>query len=153
MPVREPPVRGPILGGLWRVLGHTKPNTIRRATTQSACLAPWRASGLTLQLAPGISTIRLVTVEDYAEEIEEALKNYERHVVCLQKTPEQFMESVHSLVGKAIAAYESRGEGLRHGIALDRQVTVILSQTDEERPLCGIYMNLSSPYARKNNLT
>ena len=94
-----------------------------------------------------------MTVEDYAEEIEEALKNYERHVVCLQKTPEQFMESVHSLVGKAIAAYESRGEGLRHGIALDRQVTVILSQTDEERPLCGIYMNLSSPYARKNNLT
>lgn len=108
---------------------------------------------MTLQLAPGISTIRLVTVEDYAEEIEEALKNYERHVVCLQKTPEQFMESVHSLVGKAIAAYEGRGEGLRHGIALDRQVTVILSQTDDERPLCGIYMNLSSPYARKNNLT
>jgi hypothetical protein len=52
-------------------------------------------------------------------------------------------------VEKAIKAFESRGPGLRHGIALDRQVTVILSQTDGERPLCGIYFNLSSPYHRQ----
>jgi hypothetical protein len=34
---------------------------------------------------------------------------------------------------------------LRHGIALDKQVTIILSQTDNDRPLCGIYFNLHSP--------
>ena len=106
-----------------------------------------------MQLVEEVSTIPLVTVEDFGEEIEEARKNYERHVVCLEKTPEQFMESVVSLVGKAIVAYEGRGEGLRHGIALDRQVTVILSQSDGAVPLCGIYLNLSSPYARRNQLT
>jgi hypothetical protein len=37
---------------------------------------------------------------------------------------------------------------LRHGIALDKQVTVILSQGDGPRPLCGIYFNLHSPYQR-----
>ena len=34
-------------------------------------------------------------------------------------------------------------------IALDKQVTVILSQTDHDRPLCGIYFNLHSPYQKK----
>lgn len=43
---------------------------------------------------------------------------------------------------------ESRGEGLRHGIALDKEVTVILSQSDEPRPMCGIYFNLHTPYQR-----
>ncbi len=38
--------------------------------------------------------------------------------------------------------------GLRHGIALDKVVTVILSQSDEARPLCGIYFNLHSPYKK-----
>ena len=50
---------------------------------------------------------------------------------------------------KAIKAYENRGPTLRHGIALDRQVTIILSQTDHEKPLCGIYFNLHSPYQKK----
>ena len=37
----------------------------------------------------------------------------------------------------------------RHGIALDKFVTVILSQSDEEqRPMCGIYFNLHSPYQK-----
>jgi hypothetical protein len=72
-------------------------------------------------------------------------------VVCLDKTPEDFAASLNSLVAKAIMAYESRGEGLRHGIALDKQVTVILSQSDDARPLCGIYFNLHSPY-QKNSL-
>jgi hypothetical protein len=40
---------------------------------------------------------------------------------------------------------------LRNGIALDKEVTVILSQGDGVRPLCGIYFNLHSPY-RKNAL-
>jgi hypothetical protein len=50
---------------------------------------------------------------------------------------------------KAIRAYVSRGPHLRHGIALDKQVTIILSQTENDRPLCGIYFNLHSPYKRK----
>ena len=37
---------------------------------------------------------------------------------------------------------------MRHGIALDKEVTIILSQSDDERPLCGIYFNLHSPYRR-----
>ena len=54
---------------------------------------------------------------------------------------------------KAIKAYQNRGPNLRHGIALDKQVTIILSQTETERPLCGIYFNLSSPYHKKNGKT
>ena len=49
---------------------------------------------------------------------------------------------------KAINAYEHRGEGFRHGIALDKRVTVILSQGDEARLMCGIYFNLHSPYQK-----
>ena len=46
--------------------------------------------------------------------------------------------------------YEKRGEGMRHGIALDNQVTIILSQIDDKaRPMCGIYFNLHSPYKKK----
>ena len=78
----------------------------------------------------------------------EALKAYDKYVVCVEKTPEDFNASLSSLLDKAIKAYESRGPHLRHGIALDRHVTVILSQTENARPLCGIYFNLASPYQR-----
>ncbi len=93
----------------------------------------------------------LMTIETYKREIAEAVKVYERYIVCIDKTPEDFEASLASLMTKAIKAYENRGEGLRHGIALDKQVTIILSQSDEDRPLCGIYFNLHSPY-RKNAL-
>jgi hypothetical protein len=79
----------------------------------------------------------------------EAIKAYDKFVVCLEKTPDRFEDSLTSLMQKAIKAYETRGPNLRHGIALDRQVTIILSQTDEERPLCGIYFNLHSPYQKQ----
>ena len=39
---------------------------------------------------------------------------------------------------------------MRHGIALDKEVTVILSQSDETQPLCGIYFNLHSPYKKES---
>jgi hypothetical protein len=71
--------------------------------------------------------------------------------VYIAMTPEDFEASLNSLVAKAIKAYETRGEGLRHGIALDKQVTVILSRSDGAIPLCGIYFNLHSPY-QKNSL-
>lgn len=90
-----------------------------------------------------------LTVETFEGEIMEALKAYDRYVICIDKTPEECKEALVSLMEKAIRAYVSRGPHLRHGIALDRQVTIILSQTDQERPLCGIYFNLHSPYKKK----
>ena len=78
----------------------------------------------------------------------EALKAYDRYIVCIHKTPDEFQATVTSLINKAIRAYDSRGPNMRHGIALDKFVTVILSQTDSERPLCGIYFNLNSPYQK-----
>jgi hypothetical protein len=92
-----------------------------------------------------------MTIDSFKREIAAAVKTYDKFVVCLDKTPEDFEASLVSLMGKAIMAYESRGAGLRHGIALDKQVTIILSQGDDERPLCGIYFNLHSPY-QKNAL-
>ena len=91
----------------------------------------------------------MVTVDTFKPEIEDALKAFEKFVVCLDKTPEQCEASLRSLIEKAIKAYDNRGSHMRHGIALDKQVTVILSQTDHERPLCGIYFNLHSPYQKK----
>lgn len=90
-----------------------------------------------------------LTVDTFAPEMALALASYERHVVCLEKVPEECAESLRSLMEKALKAYLERAPELRHGIALDRHVTVILSQTDGARPLCGIYFNLHSPYSRK----
>jgi hypothetical protein len=90
-----------------------------------------------------------VTVEMFQPEIEEALKVYDRHVVCLEKTPDECRSSLHSLMEKAIQAFEGRGPNLRHGIAVDKQLTIILSQSDHERPLCAIYFNLHTPYFRQ----
>jgi hypothetical protein len=89
-----------------------------------------------------------VTAEFFKAELAEALKAYDRYIVCIHKTPDEFEATVTSLVNKAIRAYDSRGPNMRHGIALDKFVTVILSQTDHERPLCGIYFNLNSPYQK-----
>ena len=76
------------------------------------------------------------------------MKAYDKYVICIDKTPDEFHTSLVSLLNKAIKAYENRGPQLRHGIALDRQVTVILSQNETQRPLCGIYFNLHSPYQK-----
>ena len=68
-----------------------------------------------------------MTVETFKREIAVAVRAYERYIVCLDKTPEDFELSLLSLMDKAIKAYEGRGAGLRHGIALDKRVTIILS--------------------------
>ena len=91
-----------------------------------------------------------MTPETFKREIGEAVKNYDRYVICLGKTPDEFEASLNSLLQKAIKAYETRAAGMRHGIALDKEVTVILSQTDEVRPFCGIYFNLHSPYKKES---
>ena len=90
-----------------------------------------------------------LTIETFQSEIAEALRTYDKHVVCIDKTPEECKTTLVSLMDKAIKAYLSRGPHLRHGIALDKQVTIILSQTENDRPLCGIYFNLHSPYKKK----
>ncbi len=80
----------------------------------------------------------------------EATKAYDKHVICLEKTPEEFQATLISLLRKAIKAYDGRGPHLRHGIALDKHVTIILSQSDGPRPLCAIYFNLHSPYQKQS---
>jgi len=91
-----------------------------------------------------------MTVDTFKSEIAAAIKAYDKYIICIDKTPEDFEASLTSLTAKAIKAYESRGAGFRHGIALDKEVTVILSQCDEPRPMCGIYFNLHSPYQKKS---
>jgi hypothetical protein len=90
----------------------------------------------------------------FAGEIEAAVKSFDQYVLCIDKTPEDCQASLERLLVKAIRAYETRGEGMRHGIALDNQVTIILSQVDgEELPMCGIYFNLHSPYKKSRQPT
>ena len=91
-----------------------------------------------------------MTVDTFKPEIADALRTYDKYIICLDKTPEECEASLRSLMDKAIKAYHNRGPNLRHGIALDKQVTVILSQTENELPLCGIYFNLHSPYQKKS---
>lgn len=90
-----------------------------------------------------------MTVDTFKREIAEAVSNYDRYVVCLHKTPDEVEGALSSLMQKAIKAFETRAAGMRHGIALDKEVTVILSQGDGDRPLCGIYFNLHSPYKKE----
>jgi hypothetical protein len=85
----------------------------------------------------------------FKSDLAAALRAYDRHVVCLEKSREECQATLASLMEKAIHAYLSRAPGLRHGIALDRHITIILSQTEGDRPLCGIYFNLRSPYQKK----
>ena len=91
-----------------------------------------------------------LTVEDFQQEMGAAVKSYDKFVVCMEKTPDEFLKSLQSLMGKAITAFENRAAGLRHGIALDRHVTIMLSQNEDDRPLCGIYFNLHSPFRKKS---
>ena len=90
-----------------------------------------------------------LTLDMFEQEIAEAVKTFDKHVVCLDKTPEDCQAALARLVEKAIKAYETRTPGLRHGIALDKQVTIILSQSDGDVPLCAVYFNLSSPYHKQ----
>mgnify|MGYP001160037241 CR=1 FL=1 len=106
----------------------------------------WRAAGggLCFTLCP----VEL-TPDMFAQEIDDAVASFDRYIVCLDKSVEECRASLESLLLKAVDAYKQRAPGLRHGIALDRQVTIILSQVDDEDiPLCGIYFNLHSPYRK-----
>lgn len=94
-----------------------------------------------------------LTVDMFKAELADALRAFDKYILCLAKTPDECEGALQRLMEKAIKAYQQRAPGLRHGIALDNQVTIILSQPPEdsvlEKPLCGIYFNLSSPYHKK----
>lgn len=90
-----------------------------------------------------------MTVETFEPEMAEALKAYDKFIVCLEKSREECQATLVSLMGKAINAYLDRGPNLRHGIALDKHITIILSQSHSDRPLCAIYFNLHSPYQKR----
>ena len=106
---------------------------------------------MTFGFTSGAANTRIitVTVDTFKPEVAEAMRAYDKYIICVDKTPEDFEKSLVSLLQKAIKAYEGRGAQLRHGIALDKQVTIILSQSEDPRPLCGIYFNLHSPYQRQ----
>lgn len=87
--------------------------------------------------------------QQFEKEIQTALRSYSRHIVCIEQVPDDAEDALRLLMGKAIRAFEGRETGMRHGIALNRLITVILSQSDTARPHCGIYFNLHSPYAKK----
>jgi hypothetical protein len=122
------------------------PSYIRLAGAQK----PGGKALLGFTLPAASRKVCFVNTELFRQEIAEAKKAYEKYVICINKTPDEFEEALISLLNKAIKAYEGRGPDLRHGIALDKQITIILSQSDGPRPLCGIYFNLHSPYQRQS---
>ncbi len=87
-------------------------------------------------------------IDQFEPEMREAIQAFDKYVVCLEKVPADCEKALERLMKKAIDAFENRGPNLRHGIALDPQITVILSQAETERPLCGIYFNLHTPYRK-----
>ena len=91
-----------------------------------------------------------LTTETFRHEIDNAMLSYDRHVVCVFKIPDECLEAIERLMIKAIKAYENRAEGMRHGIALDKEITIMLSQSEGDQPMCAIYFNLHTPYSRED---
>ena len=55
-----------------------------------------------------------MTVDTFKYEIAEAVKNYDRYVVCLQKTPDEFEAALSSLMQKAIKALDDLALKVAH---------------------------------------
>ena len=51
-----------------------------------------------------------MTIETFGPEIAEAVKVYEKYVICIDKTPEEFAASLLSLLNKAIKALDQRAQ-------------------------------------------
>lgn len=94
----------------------------------------------------------LMTHINFKNQIQAAVKAFDRHVISLEMSTGEFMEKVLRLCDDAIKAYDGRAAHQRNGIGLDRNVTVILTQRsdgplrDSELPRCHIYFNLSTDY-------
>ncbi len=91
-----------------------------------------------------------LTIETFRPEIDAAMLSYDRHVVCVFKTPDDCLEAIERLMLKSIKAYENRADGMRHGIALDKEIKIMLSQSEGDTPLCGFYFYLHSPYSSEH---
>jgi len=78
----------------------------------------------------------VLTAETFEDEICGGVASFDKFIVCIDKTPEECRASLVSL-RKSHQDLRERGPILRHGIALDCQLTIILSQTEHERPLCA----------------
>ena len=85
-----------------------------------------------------------LTNETFRREIDAAMLSYDRHVVCIFKTPDDCLEAIERLMLKAIKAYETRAAGMRHGIALDKEIAIMLSQGEGDAPLCTLPPPVSS---------
>ena len=55
----------------------------------------------------------VVTVETFEAEINDALRAYDKHIVCIDKPTVDCRETLRSLIEKAIIAYETRGPAER----------------------------------------
>ncbi len=121
------------------------PPSLGKAAVKTNCPLPVYNRPVFLNLPP-----MELSAEAFKAELAEALQNYNKYVICLDKPIQDCEDSLRRLMKKAVKAYINRSPGLRHGIALDRQITIILSQTESDTPLCGIYFNLHSPYRKKS---
>lgn len=88
---------------------------------------------------------------EFLAKVKEAVVTYDKYIICLNKTQDEFLRTVLRLAAKAKKAFEERDKLSKNGIALDKYVTVIFSENpkDGESPVCNIYFNLSSDYAKK----
>jgi hypothetical protein len=88
-----------------------------------------------------------MTTNDFKVEMADAMKRYNTFIVALGRTPDEFLRTLFILVHHAIDEYERLPPGLDHGIAVARDVTVILSRPVRRTfPFCNIYFNLHSDY-------
>lgn len=88
---------------------------------------------------------------EFLEKVKEAVITYDKYIICLDKTPDEFLEIILRLAKKAKKAFDEREKSCKNGIALDRHITIIFSENaqNQDSPICNIYFNLSSDYAKK----
>src|ERR1044071_1270314 len=76
-------------------------------TCNSCCNSPARLGFSTLKFAVEDSSLWAVTVDMVKHEIAEAVKAYDKYIICLDKPPDDCETSLRSLMEKAIKAYEN----------------------------------------------
>ena len=68
-----------------------------------------------------------VTIETFKKEIATAVKAFDKYIVSLEKSPEE-LRLPRSVMAEGARRLRELCPGMRHGLALDKQVTIILSQ-------------------------
>lgn len=80
----------------------------------------------------------------YASQIAEATAAYSKYIVCLERPEAE--RCVTALIDRAVAAFEKKPEGAKHGIAFDHLITVFISERAGSEPSCAVFFNLSTPW-------